>query len=146
MSLRVKFALLLFALACPTLSAQTVPLGGADINMVLAKVDGEQLVIIKTEKYSCIYPVLGKDGTIKSVTVPEEQTTTVSRSLKYLKATDPANKPIPMADVKRLLSKPGPVFVLSKPMDAAFKAKFKPGSILLEYAEPEADAPKPDKK
>lgn len=135
--------------AAPLFAADDPPKGGGAVQMLIAKIDGDKLVTTTTTQVPRAVTITDKDGT-KTITVNETNTVSTARDLKYLKATGTDDKEIPAADFKEKLKNGGLVVFLNTPLDPTWKAKFKPGTVFVEYAapkdEPKKDEPKDDKK
>lgn len=141
---RLLFAAAVLLFAAPA-GADDPPKGGGTVQMLLAKIEGDSLVTSSSVQRPVAVSVTDKDGT-KTITVTETITTSTSRELKYLKATGPDDKEIPAADLKERLKGGGLVVFLNAPLDPTWKAKFKKGTLFVEYTaakeEPKKDEPK----
>lgn len=133
-------------LLAPAFAADDPPKGGGTAQMLLAKIDGDQLVTTSSNPPLARTLVVA-DG--KTITVTETTTTSTTRELKYLRFSGPDDKEVPLADAKdRLKSRPDVVFTAT-PLDPSWKAKFKAGTLFVEYAAPreeKKDEKKEDKK
>ncbi|MCU0703461.1 MAG: hypothetical protein MUF18_05735 [Fimbriiglobus sp.] len=132
--------LLAVLLAFPVVAADP-PKGGGSVQMIVAKIEGERFMTSTTVSQPRVVPTGDR-----SITVTETTTTTVARELKYLKATDPDDKEIPADELKSRLKEPSPVVFLNTPLDPTWKAKFKRGTIFVEYAAPKEEPKKDEKK
>jgi hypothetical protein len=141
---RLLLAAVLALFAAPAF-ADDPPKGGGLVQMLLAKVEGDALVTSSSVQQPRAVTVTDKDGT-KTITVTETITTSTSRELKFLKATGPDDKEVPPADLKERLRGGGLVVFLNAPLDPSWKAKFKKGTLFVEYTvakeEPKKDEPK----
>ena len=140
-------------LLAPAVAADDPPKGGGTVQMLLVKIDGDKLVSTTSSQLNRSVTVMEKDGSElkpKTVTVTETISTTTARELKYLKATDTDDKEIPAADFKDKLKGGGQVVWLNSPLDPTWKAKFKKGTVFVEYTAPKEekkdDEKKPDDK
>lgn len=130
----------------PTVSAADVPTGGGQVQMLIARVDGDQLTTMSTTTQTRQVVASDADGGTIAVPVTETVTTTIARELKLLKATDRAGKEVPTADLKSRLGSGGPIVFLTTPLDADWRKKFKPNTLFVEYVAPKADAKKVEEK
>mgnify|MGYP000926765699 CR=1 FL=1 len=121
-------------LALPVL-ADDPPKGGGTVQMLIAKVEGDQLVTSTTSQFPRTVTVAGKDGPT-TITVTETNTTSIARELKFLKFTDAEDKEVTSADAKERLKGGGLVVFLTSPLDPTWKAKMKKGTLFVEYAAP----------
>lgn len=129
-------------LLAPAFAADDPPKGGGAAQMLLAKIDGDLLVTTTTNP-PLPRTIAVADG--KTITVTETITTSTARELKYLRFSGPDDKEVPLADAKdRLKSRPDVVFTVT-PLDPSWKAKFKAGTLFVEYAAPREEK-KEDKK
>ena len=138
----------LAALAAPLSAADDPPKGGGTVQFLIAKVEGDKLVTTTSSQFPRAVSVSEKDGSetkTKTMTVTETTTTSTARELKYLKATGTDDKEIPAADFKDRLKDGGLVVFLNTPLDPTWKAKFKSGTVFVEYAAPK-DEKKEEKK
>ena len=92
----------LFALAATSLCAAPVfaddpPKGGGQVQLLVAKVEGDKLVTSTTTQFQRAVSVTDKDGA-KAITVTETNVTSTARELKFLKATDTEDKAKQIAD------------------------------------------------
>jgi hypothetical protein len=126
----------LLLIAAPLL-ADDPPKGGGTVQMLLAKVEGDKLVTSSTSQSPRTIAVGDK-----TITVTETTTTSTARELKYLKATGIDDKEVTTAEVKERLKDTGPVVFLNAPLDPTWKAKFKKGTLFVEYAAPKEDEKK----
>ena len=130
----------LLLIAAPLL-ADDPPKGGGTVQMLLAKVEGDKLVTSSTSQ--SLRAIAVGD---KTITVTETTTTSTARELKYLKATGIDDKEVPTAEVKERLKDTSPVVFLNAPLDPTWKAKFKKGTLFVEYAAPKDEEKKGDEK
>lgn len=135
--------------AALSFAADDPPKGGGTVQMMIARIDGDKLVTTTSSTTTRSVTVTDKDGT-KTIPVTETTTTSVARELKNLRATGPDDKEIAAAEFKDKLKDGGLVVFCATPLDPTWKAKFKPGTMFVEYAaakeEPKKDQPKPEDK
>lgn len=148
--MRLMLCLAAFGLsAALSIAADDPPKGGGTVQMLLAKIDGDKLVTSTSSTTTRPVTVTDKDGT-KTITVTETTTTSVARELKNLRATGPDDKELAAADFKEKLKSGGLVVFCTTPLDPTWKAKFKPGTLFVEYAaakeESKTDEKKPEEK
>lgn len=120
--------------------------GGGQIQMLIARVDGDKLTTSDVRTQTRPVTVTDKDGGTKSVQVTETVTTTVGRDLKMLRASGPDGKEISAADLKSKLGDGGPVVLLTGPLDADWRKKFKAGTVFVEYVAAKEQKPGDEKK
>lgn len=133
--------LLAAALIATPAFADDPPKGGGAVQMLLAKVEGDRLVTSSSNQIQRAV-VVGD----KTITVTETVTTSTGRELKFLKATGVDDKEVPAADLKERLKDTSPVVFLSAPLDPTWKAKFKKGTLFVEYAAPKEEEKKGEEK
>lgn len=140
-------AIALLVLAALVARADDPPKSGGQVQMLLAKIDGDKLVTTSTSQLTRSVTVRerGGDG-MKTIQVTETNTTTLSRELKLLRATDTNDKDISTDDLKAKLKETTPVVFLTTPLDLDWKKKFKSGTVFLEYTEPVKDEKKAETK
>ncbi len=132
-------------LALPALAADDPPKGGGTVQMLIAKVDGDNLVT--TSSSTLPRSVTVKDGDQqKTITVTETNSTSTGRPLKNIRATDTEDKEIPAADFKDKMKSGGLVVWMNSPLDATWKAKFKRGTVFAEYVAAKDEPKKEDPK
>jgi len=136
-------ALLAVALVTPVW-ADDPPKGGGTVQMLIAKVEGDKLVTSTSNPVTRSVTVSDKEGP-KAITVTEMIITSTARDLKYLKATGIDDKEVPTAEVKDRLKDGGLVVFLNSPLDATWKAKFKKGTLFVEYTSPKEEKKDGDK-
>lgn len=148
--MRPLLALAAVSLAAPfAAAADDPPKGGGNVQMLIAKVDGDKLVTSATTTLSRSVAVTEKDGgelKPKLITVTETTVTSTARELKYLKASGPDDKEIPAADFKEKMKDGGLVVFCTSPLDPTWKAKFKKGTVFVEYTAPKEEPKKDDPK
>lgn len=142
-------ARLLFAavalVAAPLFAADDPPKGGGTVQMLIAKIDGDKLVTsVSTQQQRAV--TVNDPAGPKTITVTETVTTSTARELKFLKATGTDDKEVPAADFKSQLKDGGLVVFLNAPLDATWKAKFKKGTLFVEYAAPKEEPKKDEEK
>ncbi len=142
---RMLFVAAIALFAAPAPAADDPPKGGGTVQMLIAKIDGDALVTSSSVQQQRAVSVTDKDGT-KTITVTETITTSTARELKFLKATGPDDKEVPAADLKERLKDGGLVVFLNAPLDPTWKAKFKKGTLFVEYAAATKEEPKKDDK
>lgn len=142
---RVLFVAVIALFAAPAPAADDPPKGGGMVQMLIAKIDGDTLVTSTSVQQQRSVAVTDKDGT-KTITVTETITTSTARELKFLKATDQDDKEIPAADLKERLKGGGLVVFLNTPLDPTWKAKFKRGTLFVEYTVAKEEPKKEEKK
>jgi hypothetical protein len=125
--------------------ADDLPKGGGTVQMMVAKIDGDKLVTSTSTAVPKTVSVTD-GGTSKVFNVTETVTTSTARELKYLKATGTDDKEVPAAEFKDRLKDGGLVVFLNAPLDATWKAKFKKGTLFVEYAAPKDDEKKGEEK
>lgn len=125
--------------------ADDLPKGGGTVQMMIAKIDGDKLVTSTSTAVPKTVSVTD-GGTSKVFNVTETVTTSTARELKYLKATGTDDKEVPAAEFKDRLKDGGLVVFLNAPLDATWKAKFKKGTLFVEYAAPKDDEKKGEEK
>lgn len=138
--MRALLCLVAVALLSVPLFADDPPKGGGTVQMLIAKVEGDKLITSTSSQMQRVVPVNDPNGA-KTITVTETVTTNTARELKYLRATNIEDKEIPAAEFKDRLKDGGLVVFLNAPLDPTWKAKFKKGTLFVEYA-----APKEEKK
>jgi hypothetical protein len=131
-------------LAAPLVAADP-PKGGGTVQMLIARIDGDKLVTSATTQIPRAVAVSDPAGP-KSITVTETVTTSTARELKYLKATGTDDKEVPAAEFKAQLKDGGLVVFLTAPLDPSWKAKFKKGTLFVEYAAPKEEKKDEEKK
>lgn len=125
--------------------AEDLPKGGGTVQMLVAKVDGDKLVTSTGNQIQRSVTVTD-GGTTKVITVTETITTSTARELKFLKATGTDDKEVPAAEFKDRLKGGGLVVFLTAPLDATWKAKFRKGTLFVEYTAPKDDEKKGEEK
>lgn len=112
------------------------PKPGGQVQMMIAKIDGDKFVTSTTSEQMRTVTVTDADGVTKTLQVKELVTTTTTTELKILKATNTDGKEIPTADLKSRLKDGGPVVFLGGPLDAEWRKKFKGSTVFVEYTVP----------
>ena len=112
------------------------PKPGGQVQMMIAKIDGDKFVTSTTNEHTRGVTVTDADGGTKTIQVKEMVTTTTARELKVLKATNTDGKEIPAGDLKSRLKDGGLVVFLSGPLDAEWRKKFKGNTVFVEYTVP----------
>jgi hypothetical protein len=138
MSRLLPLAAVLFA--APVM-AEDLPKGGGTVQMLIAKVDGDNLVTSTSTQMQRTVSVTS-GGETKAFNVTETVTTSTARQLKYLKATGTDDKEVPAAEFKDRLKDGGLVVFLNAPLDPTWKAKFKKGTLFVEYTAPKDEEKK----
>lgn len=138
--MRALLCLATVTLMSAPLLADDPPKGGGTVQMLIAKIEGDKLITSTSSQMQRSVAVNDPNGA-KTITVTETVTTSTARDLKYLKATNIEDKEIPAAEFKDRLKDGGLVVFLNAPLDPTWKAKFKKGTLFVEYA-----APKEEKK
>lgn len=143
--MRLLLAAITAGVALAPALADDLPKGGGTIQMLIAKVEGDKLVTSTSSETPRTVTVTSKDGSeTKTITVTETTTTTVARDLKYLRASGPDGKEVPAAEWKDRLKGGGLVVFLTGSLDPSWKAKFKKGTLFVEYAAPDEEPAKGD--
>ena len=144
----MRFALPFLALAVGGFACadDELPKGGGNIQMVLAKIEGDQFIVTTETKQTRRVIVAEKDGDeikTKTIDVTETISNSVSRDLKNLKATGPDDKEMTVEEFKAHFKGGSTGVFLTAPLDPSWKKKFKRGTVFVEYAAPK-EAPKKD--
>jgi hypothetical protein len=125
--------------------ADDLPKGGGTVQMMVAKIDGDKLVTSTSSQIPKSVTVTD-GGTSKVIAVTETITTSTARELRYRRATGTDEKGVPAAEFKDRLKDGGLVVFLNAPLDATWKAKFKKGTLFVEYAAPKDEEKKGEEK
>lgn len=142
---RLLAALLVSAVAfVMPVVADEPPKGGGTVQMLIAKIEGDKLVTSNTSQQQRMVTVQEKEGP-KAITITETITTSTARELKYLKATGTDDKEVPVGEFKDRLKDGGLVVFLNAPLDPTWKAKFKKGTLFVEYTSPKEEKKEKDK-
>jgi hypothetical protein len=132
----MRCVLVFLCLLAGGLAFADTPKPGGQVQMMIAKIDGDKFVTSTTSEVTRTVTVTEADGATKTLQVKEMVTTTTARELKILKATNNDGKVIPTADLKSRLKDGGLVVFLSGPLDAEWRKKFKGSTVFVEYTVP----------
>ena len=144
--MRYVLPLLALAFASGAYAEDELPKGGGSVQMVLAKIEGEQFIVTTETKQTRKVVVAEKDGDeikTKTIDVTETISNSVARDLKVLKASGPDDKPLTLDEFKAHFKGGGTGVFLTSPLDPSWKKKFKRGTVFVEYTAPK-EAPKKD--
>jgi hypothetical protein len=122
-------------IALPAFAADP-PKPGGQVQMLVARIDGDKLLSSTSQAIQKTVNVTDKDGNPKAVQVTEVVTTTVARELKTLKASDTDGKEVAAADLKSRLKDGGLVVFLDGPLPDEWRKRFKSSVLFVEYAAP----------